>query len=539
MFSLGCTCPEQHQSTAIGHEEYTDLRRTIVPTIRDTSAPEDRCTVAHLYEPPRFHMSVLPEPQESQHKPERRCKATELFLDLVYVLPLNNLTDMVSGENSANNHIVLRFVLYCTALSNAWLGEAFFNSRFNADDAIARFLTVCHVGAVVLMSYGIEHGSARHFGAGYLTVRLILIGQYFRALVANYASRILRRVCIGLISGFSISCVLWLVGCLLDDNSKGQLGLFYTGICIDICTPFILVALEWLPVSVHPTHMVERLTCFTIVVISVMLCEIVDPNLNVDGVFTEACLFHAAAIPFCLMTLYIQGVPESLPSFSASICQRLQVYLWIYMHIPLAGCLVYTTAALKNMSACDKQPQANHLTAPHAVVGIAMILLLLGVHHSLILGSVLPKSVSKVLTSVLLMLTLILNAKMTDQWYAIVIGLVVIGQLLVEYVIGMLHLQETMFTSLEVSSRRTASLIGAQRHGTFQEAGNNTSSPQMQFANTPRDSQLESARSRVEELEEVMYFTTQLHTAQVKQMQDRIHKLEEELENAYMPLGRA
>lgn len=532
---------------------YHDLRATVAD-----APPDATHQTAGFYQPPRFHMSVLPEPEESgEPRGERRALATELFFDLVYVVPLTNLTSIVVGAESAQSRTLAKFVLYYLATATAWLGDAFFNTRFNADDATARVLTVFHTAGVVAMGYGIQHDSLSTFGAGYLWVRWILIVQYSRALVANYSSRVIRKVCTGLLIGFSVACMACMASVWLSkESSIMQLVFLSLALAIDTLTPFLLVALGVLRVGVHPTHMLERLTCYTIVVISVLLLESVKPIISLvhrkeSLEFTPLCLFLATIVPFCLMTLYTSGLPSSLPGFTCSIWKRLRIYVWIYLHIPLTGCMIFTTTALRHLTACAHDPRSTYLTVPHAVGGIATILFLLGVHHSVYsgehTGGIRPRGISRMCTGSMLMILIIPSDSISEQWYSAIIAATVTIQVLLEYNINTTSQEEEATITADSSPHDIGSSFDMPRSRESNHSTNGTTARarhlsliEMGAMGTLHHPELGGARTQFEEWEEATRFMKQMYDSKIKQMQSRIHQLEEQLETvetAYTPFG--
>ena len=52
------------------------------------------------------------------------------------------------------------------AVANSWIGEAFFNTRFDTDDAVVRLLTVVRVASIVVMGYGVHDQRPTAFAIG-------------------------------------------------------------------------------------------------------------------------------------------------------------------------------------------------------------------------------------------------------------------------------------------------------------------------------------------------------------------------------------
>ena len=68
------------------------------------------------------------------------------------------------GDDPGENWYV--FVVYYVAVANSWIGEAFFNTRFDTDDAVVRLLTVVRVASIVVMGYGVHDQRPTAFAIG-------------------------------------------------------------------------------------------------------------------------------------------------------------------------------------------------------------------------------------------------------------------------------------------------------------------------------------------------------------------------------------
>jgi hypothetical protein len=80
----------------------------------------------------------------------RGATPTELYFDLVYFMPLQRLSTRALGWDN-----VFDFWLYYVAIFNAWLGQAFFNNRFDTDDLLARVFALMKMTCVVGMAAGV------------------------------------------------------------------------------------------------------------------------------------------------------------------------------------------------------------------------------------------------------------------------------------------------------------------------------------------------------------------------------------------------
>jgi len=138
---------------------------------------------------------------------------------------------------------------------NSWLGNAFYNTRFDQDDFVSHGLVLLSMVSVIGMASGVplvwggdnantmSDGLTR-FSLFYVCIRSILVVNYFRAW---HRLPVVRPLVARLMAGFTLGCVFWL--CVSFGSSDqpvrnvfiGLGFLFYYG------TPFVL-----LPMMVRP-----------------------------------------------------------------------------------------------------------------------------------------------------------------------------------------------------------------------------------------------------------------------------------------------
>jgi len=188
----------------------------------------------------------------------RQMTVTEAFFDILYVLVLQSLFPYPAAS--------IEYVIVFAASFNSWLGEAFYNTRFDTDDIISRFATVLAMVAVVGQGNGLaaisKHSDLFRFGTfqfSYAFLRLLLVLKYVRAWWFISSKRSLLGWFAAL---FFIGAVLWVLSGVSCDVAT-SLALAIAGVVVEYATPFLLLSKM---VTVHPAHISERFAAFTALV---------------------------------------------------------------------------------------------------------------------------------------------------------------------------------------------------------------------------------------------------------------------------------
>jgi len=288
----------------------------------------------------------------------------ELFYDLVYFLPLHRLgLRCTSADNAAD------YVFYFAAIFNAWVGEAFWHTRFDNDDSLVHLSTLLCIVGVYGMAAGVVRDASNIFAASYALVRLVLVLKYARTAVSLPEAR---NTCLKFIACFSVSIALWVLSCAF--KGAAQWTCLIAGILIDYASPFAL--LRSMP-SIHRTHMPERCSLFVIMVTSVMVLDFLDDQMGsdvIDGIegledfrdHLKSCqrVMGAVSIPFAFLLLYAFKSRFTLSesphfSFNDGLLPKLKIYAFIYHHMPLTCCLGLCAMAINGfMATCPLVGQA-------------------------------------------------------------------------------------------------------------------------------------------------------------------------------------
>ena len=103
------------------------------------------------------------------------------------------------------------FVLLFVGVWWAWIGETFYDTRFDTDDPVHRLLTVLQMFAVVALAINVHDAfgtTGRAFTLSYVAIRAILVVQYLRA--GRYVPSA-RPLTGRFARGFALAAALWVV----------------------------------------------------------------------------------------------------------------------------------------------------------------------------------------------------------------------------------------------------------------------------------------------------------------------------------------
>lgn len=313
---------------------------------------ERASSVAEGSPPPADERSALLPPNVQAGEARRDATFTENFFDLMYVLPMQNLFSLSPGRSPRS---LLLFVVYFATIFNSWLGEAFYNTRFDTDDVPARGITVLQMVCIAGMASGVneraEYTGDSTFALSYAALRALLVMKYAR--VAWHLPK-LRPLTLGFITGFSVALGCWVASAFVAPAF--QLPMALLGLCVDYTTPFVLALVpRFKMVPVHHQHMPERFAGFTCLVLAGSLFSVqmqMPPLGAVDGWALPPIFISMAsvALPLAFLSLYAAGV--GLPSAELAgfrinqVGAKVRVYMYLYLHMPLALAIMLSSNGL-------------------------------------------------------------------------------------------------------------------------------------------------------------------------------------------------
>jgi low temperature requirement protein LtrA len=193
---------------------------------------------------------------------ERRATRLELFSDLVFVAALSAVTARLPDNGVATWAELGATLGVFLVVHLAWLGHAFYDTRYDPEDIPHRLLVLLSVAGASAMTLGAQDLPAGDLlPLGYLAVRGTLIVMYLRVLATDRPSR---ELIIVYLSGFTFSWLLWLTSLGLHPQDRPPL--WIAALTVDLATPW--VGRRWvLRHPVHRSHLPERIAQFTTILI--------------------------------------------------------------------------------------------------------------------------------------------------------------------------------------------------------------------------------------------------------------------------------
>lgn len=279
----------------------------------------------------RLHESELPLDQD-----ERHATWLELFFDLVFVLALATVQNRLGVHPSPHlGDLAITLGLYAVVWL-AWVGQAFYDTRFDPDDIVHRIAVLLVMVGAGSMAVGAASAPAsRLLPIGYIVVRGILIVLYLRVRHSNPTAHRLTTV---VLIGFGTGILLWVASLAVPVHLRPLL--WAIGLTIEALTPWL--GRHWIArIPVDTSHLPERIGQFTIILLGTTLTNLrnaIPSSPPVDVIVAAAV---ALVIPAAVWWVYITFVTTglALPRLSNGLA-------YSYVHAVLGAALLLLGWAL-------------------------------------------------------------------------------------------------------------------------------------------------------------------------------------------------
>jgi low temperature requirement protein LtrA len=179
------------------------------------------------HEPVAARHRVRPMSGRDPDELHRVATPLELLFDLTFVIAFgiaaNEFAHML-----AENHVgagLLGFSLATFAVCWAWINFSWFASAYDTDDWVYRLMTMLQMVGVVVMALGfppmfasIEHGhhvDNRVMVAGYVVMRIALVGQWLRAAKQDPEHR---SACLTYVAAVTVAQAGWVLSIFLNTS---------------------------------------------------------------------------------------------------------------------------------------------------------------------------------------------------------------------------------------------------------------------------------------------------------------------------------
>lgn len=254
--------------------------------------------------------SALPGDGEGRH-----ATWLELFFDLVFVLALAAVQNRLTNDTPSAGEILRTAGLFVVVWW-AWLGQAFYDTRFDPDDFAHRVAVIVGMIGAGTIAIGAEDApETLLLPIGYLVVRSTLLALYLRVRGTSRTARWLTTI---YLTGFGTGLLLWAASLAVPVRLRPLL--WGIGLTIELLTPWL--GRHWLiRHPVHPSHLPERLGQFTIILLGVSLTDLIDAVPPRPTTAVAAAAVTAFAIPASVWWVYTTYVSVGLsaPRLSAGL----------------------------------------------------------------------------------------------------------------------------------------------------------------------------------------------------------------------------
>jgi low temperature requirement protein LtrA len=283
----------------------------------------------------------------------RAATPLELLFDLTFVIAFgiaaNEFAHML-----ADNHVgagVLAFSLATFAVCWAWINFSWFASAYDTDDWVYRLMTMVQMVGVIVMALGfppmfasIEHGDHvdnRVMVAGYVVMRIALVGQWLRAAKQDPDRR---PACLTYATWVAVAQLGWLAALVL--NTSVAVTFVVVAVLIGIETLGPVLAEKKARTPWHPHHIAERYSLLTIIALGegvVGTVASLSAVLSAQGWSFDSAFIVVAGIGLTFGMWWSYFV---VPQAELLRAHPERSFWFGYLPIPMFGAIVATGAGL-------------------------------------------------------------------------------------------------------------------------------------------------------------------------------------------------
>jgi low temperature requirement protein LtrA len=299
----------------------------------------------------------------------RRASWLELFFDLIFVAAVSQVGIPLGQDYTV--HGLIRYSLMFLLIWWAWFGHTMYATRFDADDAVHRLLTLVQVFAAAAMAANAKQDLASRdsagFGAAYAVQRIVLVIQYLRAR-REARTRGLASIHA---AGFGAAALLWIVAALVPPPAR--FALWLVAVLIDLATPS-LAAKYTHAAPPHPEHLPERFGLFTIILLGEFVAAVMRGMESQEAWPASAAIsaFSGLALVFGLWWWYFDVAQGAAERHVKSRRDARLLEIWSYAHFPLYLGIAVLGIGIEHVISL---PPGSHLATEHAslITGAALL----------------------------------------------------------------------------------------------------------------------------------------------------------------------
>jgi low temperature requirement protein LtrA len=289
--------------------------------------------------------------EKRKEEKERHATWLELFYDLVFVAVVSQLSENLSHNISLAG--VLSFIALFVPVWFAWIGAAFFATRFGTDDLAHRILTLLQMMGAAAMAVNVSHAlgeTSAGFALSYAAIRFLLVVEYVRIGRRIPSTKPLtERYSVG----FASSAVIWTISAFVPPPLRFIL--WAIGLTIDFTIPLSAgqLAIKFAP---HVSHLPERMGLFVIIVLGESILGIVVGLAGHEwDIYSSLSVGLGLSIPFSLWWIYFDNIGGSAIRAATEKGKRGIYYIWLYVHFPLVVGLTAIGIGIKQVAASNQE----------------------------------------------------------------------------------------------------------------------------------------------------------------------------------------
>ncbi|PXX06034.1 low temperature requirement protein A [Mycolicibacterium moriokaense] len=288
------------------------------------------------------------------HEEHRVATPLELLFDLTFVVAFGIAANEFA-HLLAENHIgagLLAFSFATFAICWAWINFAWFASAYDTDDWIYRVMTMLQMVGVIILALGlpqmfasVEHGGHvdnRVLVAGYITMRISLVGQWLRAAKQDPDRR---SACLTYATAVTVAQIGWAATIFLQTSLPVSFAIVVLLIGIELLGP-VLAETRMGGTPWHAHHITERYSLLTIIALGegvVGTVASVSAVVGAQGWSFDAVFVAVAGIG---LTFGMWWTYFLMPNADLLHAHRERSFFFGYVHIVPFGAIVATGAGL-------------------------------------------------------------------------------------------------------------------------------------------------------------------------------------------------
>ena len=291
------------------------------------------------------------------HEQHRAATPLELLFDLTFVVAFgaagNELAHALAENHVTSGLIGFGFAMF--AICWSWINFSWFASAYDTDDWAFRLLTMVQMAGVLLLALGLpemfesveagDHIDNRVMVAGYVVMRVAMVGQWLRAMRQDQPRRDSARI---YIVSLIVSQAGWIVLAIADTSVALFFLVALVLLLIETAGPVVAERRGGGGTPWHPHHIAERYGLLAIITLGVAILGTVAAMSGLVhgagvGWTTDAVILLAAGVG---LTFGMWWIYFMMPWADILHHHRERSFFWGYGHILIFSSIAATGAGL-------------------------------------------------------------------------------------------------------------------------------------------------------------------------------------------------